>query len=833
MAGLYYTGACLCLIGIIGANAESDPILDRLARLKSNFAHMHHRHRDAPPPQDDEPAPQMSFSQAPAQAPHLDLSVLGPPPQQMMDGNYAPPQGNYAPPQLSMGQMNAPQPSFEAPQANFAPPAPQDDEEAAPRMEEGRRDDDDDAGSAGESPAVKSDPIVQKLALLKSNFKRMHGSHRLQRNMDTQSMDQNSQAQNFRSDQATEGGNNGGDFQRPLDQAAPEGEQPDQPNPAPVALVDAPSALDMSTPTYGSHKPLSQRKTVFGLKMPDVDQPQEEDDQPPAGPAPQANFVQGQEDDNQQGPVDEEPPQPRPQRSGSFDRQSDPIIARLSRFRDNIEQIKNSKSLSGGRGRQQRQEALPQESQETDDQVAQQNGMTAFANYRPDAAPESDAQDPQDPPVAENSRFQGFQSKFNKREKPSMSAAEVIAKLQMEGNAQLQAEFHPQSALGAGIMPNVLPGVQPDLQRQDNYEAGAQQRTDGMEGEDMDRQEGPPMRTRKRMNLWAQSQQQDQGAPVQQQQFLQQPDLQRQEDIRNYEAGAQQQGPGFGDQSPEQEAPMQRQSLWGQQGGQAAFNQMQGQSDSDQDREQPADQGPVDNEGPRQDDMEEGRPAPSRQRDDPIADKLQMLQNNFKRIRDHAHIQKKLISENQDLESGSDSGNQDAESRSDSSAGNQEQNSDSSDGNDSEAQQPQGDGPEQDSQADNDSADQNSMPPQASPDSDQDQDAMPMRGMNAPHKWSLLQGQSTSSQGDVAQSSRDLAQSSHAALAQFTKAQAAVDPEVAAADKSIDAQVAEAESVGPSSAITDLISKHSHQHIDDKLAMIQENFENMKNMRRR
>eukprot|EP00746_Dinoflagellata_sp_MGD_P086561 gnl/MRDRNA2_/MRDRNA2_34271_c0_seq2.p1 gnl/MRDRNA2_/MRDRNA2_34271_c0~~gnl/MRDRNA2_/MRDRNA2_34271_c0_seq2.p1 ORF type:complete len:818 (+),score=198.86 gnl/MRDRNA2_/MRDRNA2_34271_c0_seq2:192-2645(+) len=817
MAVLYYTGACLCLIGILGANAEADPILDRLARLKNNFAHMHHRHRDEPPPQEEASAPQMSFSQAPEQAPHLDLSVLGsppqqmgPPPQQMMDGNFAPPP-------LSMGQMNAPQmngpqPSFEAPQANFAPPAPQDDEEPAPRMEEGRRDDDDDAGSARESQAAKSDPIVQRLALLKSNFKRMHGSHRLQRNMDTQSMDQNNQA--------TEGGNNAGDFQRPLEQTAPEGAPQYQPNPAPGAPVDSgPSALDMSTPNYGSPKPLAFRKPVFGLKMPDMDQPQDEDDSR-AGPAPQANFVQGQEDDNQQGPVDEDPPQPRSQRSGSFDRQSDPIIARLSRFRDNIEQIKNSKSLSGGRGRP--QPALPQEQDsQSDDQLAQQNGMTAFANYQPDASSEPESQGPQESQAPqdnypqENSRFQGFQSRPPaSHAKSSMSAAEVIAKLQMEGNAQLQAEFHPQAALGGGFMSNVLPGVQPDPQGM--AESGAMQHPDSMEGEDMDRQEAPPMRTHKRMNLWAQSQQQDQGAPMQQQFFQQRDQMQ--------------QGPGFAEQSPEQEAPMQTQ--WGPQGGQAAFNQMedqpsQGPPDSDQDREQPADQGPVDNQGPRQDDMEEERPAAIRQRDDPIVDRLGMLQNNFKRIRNHAHIQKKLISENQDLES-----------RSDNPAANQEsfvQNSDSADAGDSEAQQSPGDGPEQDSHADNDSADQNSMSPPA-PDADQDQgqdaDAMPPRSMSAPHRWSLLQGQSTSSQGDIAQSSRDIAQNSHEALAQFTKAQAAVDPEVAATDKSIDAQVAEAESVGPSSAITDLISKHSHQHIDDRLAMIQENFERM-HMRRR
>jgi hypothetical protein len=794
MAALYSTGVCLYLISLLGANAEADPILDRLARLKSNFAHMHHRHQDASPPQDDAPTPQMSFSQGPVQAPHLDLSVLGappqgPPPEPMMDGPQGmPPQSMMdesqgPPPQpmddmqrpqgppLSMGQMNAPQQSFEAPQSNFAQ---QDDQENAPRMEEGRRDDEDgdDAGSARESQAAKSDPIVQKLALLKSNFRRMHTSHRSEQTTDARNMEQNEQMQNFRSNQANEGGNNAGDFQR---------EQSYQQNPAPVAPVDAaPTVLDMSTVSYGSPKPLAARQAVFGLKMPDVDPPQEEDDSP-AGPAPQANFqqLQGQADDNQQGPVDDEPPQPQPQRSGSFDRQNDPIIARLSRFRDNIEQMKSSKSLTGGRGRPQ-PEALPQES--SDEEVAQQNGMSAFTNYQPDqqeSSSDADSQAPPEnfpPPAAENARFQGFQSRTpGSRGKPSMSAAEVIAKLQMEGNAQLQAEFHPQSAMGGGFVPNILPGVHPDPD-------AAPQRSDSMEGEDQDRQEVPPQRTRKRMNLWAQSQQQEQGSPMQRmpQQFFQQRDQMPQ-------------GSEYSEQAPGQEAPMQRQ--WAPEG-QPAFNQVedqspQGQPDSDQDR-------PVDNG--------EDRPAASRQRDDPIVDRLGMLQNNFKRMRNHAHIQNRQ-------------------------PGSFVQNSEFSNEGDSDAQQYQGDGqapPSPDeNQADSDSGpDQNSMPPQGSPSSeaDQDQDAMPPRSASAPHRWSLLQSQSNAGQSDIAQSS-------HASLVQFTKAQAAVDPEVAATDKSIDAQVAEAESVGPSSAITDLINKHTHQDVDDKLAMIQQNFADMR-MRR-
>merc|ERR1719281_1343184 len=100
-----------------------------------------------------------------------------------------------------------------------------------------------------------------------------------------------------------------------------------------------------------------------------------------------------------------------------------------------------------------------------------------------------------------------------------------------------------------------------------------------------------------------------------------------------------QQNAGFLDQTTGQEPPMQRQ--WGPEGqrdAQPAFNQMedprsQGQPDPDQDREQPPEQGPGDSDGPRQDDAEEERPAPSRQRDDPIVDRLGMLQNNFKRIR--------------------------------------------------------------------------------------------------------------------------------------------------------------------------------------------------------
>lgn len=810
MAVKLYACACLHLVGILqGANAaatSADPILDRLARLKSNFAHMHHRHRDSPPPQDDSeaPAPQMSFSQAPyqpmapmQQAPHLDLSVLGP--AQPMMGDMQRQRGP-----LSMGQMNAPQ-SFEPPQSNFEPPASQDEGESPPPMEEEDHHDDDDGR---EAQAAKSDPIVQRLAMLKSNFRRMHHSHRSQQSMDTQGAEQNEQPQDFHSDQAPQGSYSAEpSFQRPLNQNSPYGESSYQPNPAPVALADAsppvapvdaaPSALDMSTATYGSQKPLAARQPVFGLKMPDVEPPPEDEDSPPPsrGGFQRESFQQAddneQADDDQQDSAGPEPPQRH--QDASYDRQSDPIIARLSRFRDNVEQMRNAKTLNGGRGRVQLMQPAPP--QETDDEVAQKNGMTAFTDYQaqPDSSPaQPDSPAPQEnfqpAPVQVQSSMSG--AEVRGRLKPSMSAAEVIAKLQMEGNAQLQAEFHPQS-LNGGFAPNVLPGVQPDPE---SMAAVAPPRNVDMQ-EDMDRQEGPPVRSRKRMNLWAQPQQQDQGAPMPQQI---------------------QQNAGFLDQTRGQEQQMQRQ--WGPEGqrdAQPAFNQMedprsQGQPDPDQDREPPTEQGSGDGDGPSQDDGEEERSTSSRQRDDPIVDRLGMLQNNFKRIRDHAH--QSPPRENRESFA---------------------QSSESNDAGDSEAQQPQGEEPQPDNQAEDDApGDQNSMAPQGPPaDADQDQDATPPRSINAPHRWSLLQGQSSAA---MPTPSSDIAQSSHASLVQFTKAQQAVDPEVAATDKSIDAEVAEAESVGPSSTITDLISKHQHRgpDIDDKLAMIQEGFEKM-HMRRR
>merc|ERR1719324_1784298 len=326
------------------------------------------------------------------------------------------------------------------------------------------------------------------------------------------------------------------------------------------------------------------------------------------------------------------------------------------------------------------------------------------------------------------------------------------------------------------------------------------------------------MRSRRRMNLWQQQQQQDQGAPASQQ-FPQHPSA----------AMMQQRSEFLEQQSGDQEPPMQKQ--WSSnplQDGQPALNQVQeqdeqtpqGQPDSDQNWQQPADQGSTESDGSRQDDTDEERPAARGQRDDPIVDRLGMLQNNFKRIRDNAHGRT-----SESREGNMESGQELPIVHHDSFA----QQSESDDAG-ADSQPPPSEGPQPEYQGNDEASDdQNSESQQAAPpmEANEDQTAMPPRAMSAPHKWSLLQGQSTAGQGaqlNTALSSKSVLPNYQG---QFTKGQPAVDPDVAATDKSIDAQVAEAESVGPSSTITDLISKHSHHHIDEKLAMIQENFEKM------
>lgn len=820
--------------------SENDPILDRLARLRHAFQSMHHKHGGAPARQEEQPEeeapvpedaspPQMSFSQASLQPmqpmqpmqPVQPMQSMQPQPMEEMQR----PAGNFPPPPVSMGQMNIEQARLGPPsQGNFAQQAPQDDLGSASSMEEDRRDDNDNdaVSNPASDRAAKSDPIVQRLALLKNNFAKMHHSHR------SENSEQNVQATNARQ------------FSQPLDQNPSDGDSQYQPNPALMSetshinsspQVDAPpSALDMSPPQYGSRAPLSSRKAVFGLKMPDISPPDDDSPAPQAGF--QQSFQQTGDSDTEPPTQEDEEPEPAPQPRQAFNRANDPIIARLSHFRDNIEKMRSSQKY---------QERAPKPSVESDDDVAEQNGMTAFSNFHPDSS------SPDSSPTSQHFQSDGamLQNGMNinvgfqspppvSRAKPSMSAAEVIQKLQMEGNAQLQAEFHPQSQPDGGFEPNVLPGVQPDPQAMPEM----QSRPDDMGAEEIDNQESLPMRPRRRMNLW-QSQQQDRGS-LGPPQFPQQRDQMQQsagflEQQRSAKEPLMQRQMGSEEQQDAPATILQQQQQMEEQGEQAP----QGQPDPDQDgEEQPPEQGQVDNDVSRQDDEQEERPVQNGQHDDPIMEKLNMLQNNFKHMRDNRG-ERNSEKQEEDHESRQDAFVAQDESRAH--VGSDDSGVEST--GPGEAPEPSTGGPLPDYQAESGTPvqetsmqQQSSRPMGPSLDGDGDEDAPVMAPPamtlgGAPHKWSLLQGQATTGQGTMF----NMAQSSRSVLplnGQLSNGQQPVDPDIVATDKSIDAQVAEAEAASPSSAITDLISQHSHHHIDEKLAMIQENFEKIKDHKR-